>query len=359
MRLRDIFIIQKQLFEGFKEARLEFTRQADDVQVDAKLAAYRDLVNRNQVQGNERNIDFWRKRGWDDFVKFVDAKSSIPSATQTKRNKIAGKSVTIFENSEWLVVVPIDKKASCYHGKNTDWCTTKQHQAHFENYVYSQDVVLVYFLQLNTGKKWAIAVHQRTDEIECFDINDTSLPPEQFQQQTGFNPKEYAKKALLNPDVTTQMTASKEEMKRMRQLILAHEPFTEESRELEQALLFVKDVEFIYQYIRKVKGPWKEAEPIIMRDPSTAVAYASSVLRQRWSAAEKYIIQSPQYAVEYAIFVIKGRWPEAEEYIRQSPAEWRSYVEELKIIEARKQKEAELSKRREMAAQRRAQRVPS
>ena len=75
-------LIERELInEGFKEAQAEFAQASSDEQTQQRIAQFRDLVNRNQVQGNERNIDFWRKQGWDAFQQFVSTKSQQKSIT--------------------------------------------------------------------------------------------------------------------------------------------------------------------------------------------------------------------------------------------------------------------------------------
>ena len=75
-----------------------------------------------------------------------------------------------------------------------------------------------------------------------------------------------------------------------------------------------------YEYARDViKGRWKEAEPIIMKDPYYAYLYAYYVIKGRWPEAEPTIIKSPYHANQYARYVIKNRLPEAEQYIVKDP----------------------------------------
>jgi hypothetical protein len=126
---------KKSIFvEGYKEATAEFTTASNDkAEVDKVIAQYRELVNRNQVKGDEKNIDWWRKQGWDKFKEFVSSKSQEKSITQVKRSKDEGDSHTIAENATWLIVVPLDKDASCFHGKYTDWCTSKPFQPILNN----------------------------------------------------------------------------------------------------------------------------------------------------------------------------------------------------------------------------------
>jgi hypothetical protein len=190
---------KKSIFvEGYKEATAEFTSASNDkAEVDKVIAQYKELVNRNQVKGDERNIDWWRKQGWNKFKEFVSSKSTEKSITQVKRSKNEGDSHTIAENATWLIVVPLDKDASCFHGKNTDWCTTKPFANYFENYFYNREVTLIYCLNKKNGEKWAIAGHKKLEgKAEYFDKNDASLSREEFDNQTGLNSDDLLKKAL-------------------------------------------------------------------------------------------------------------------------------------------------------------------
>jgi hypothetical protein len=172
------------LFEGYKEVTQKFAQEADLAQVKDMIIVYRDLVDRNQVQGDERNIDWWGKQGWANFERFVSNKSKQKSKTQQKKNKDPGKSYTLAESNEWLIVVPLDKDASCFHGRGTDWCTTKRQHDYFEEYFRDNNVTLIYFLQKKTGAKWACAVHMSGHE-EWFDINDNAITNGEFSRQTG------------------------------------------------------------------------------------------------------------------------------------------------------------------------------
>ncbi|MDO9414529.1 AAA family ATPase [Pararhizobium sp.] len=69
------------------------------------------------------------------------------------------------------------------------------------------------------------------------------------------------------------------------------------------------------RYAAEVIGNrWKEAEAILVNEPSAAV-YAEHMLGHRWSEAESAIATDGEFAAHYAINVIKGRWFEAENAI--------------------------------------------
>ena len=133
--------------EGYKEAQSEFGSVIDPTKALALINQYKVLCQRNQVVGQERNIDYWRKQGVDAFAKFVQQKLTIPSKTEIKRSKIPGKHIDLVDNDQWQIVIPLDKEASCFHGKNTKWCTTKPNASYFEQYFYDNSVTLIYLLQ--------------------------------------------------------------------------------------------------------------------------------------------------------------------------------------------------------------------
>jgi hypothetical protein len=246
------------LDEGYPEAQAEFAQASGDQNAVANsIAAYRALVNKNQVQGNERNIDWWRKQGWENFKKFVAQKSQQPTKTQVKRQKVAGQSINLVDNANWLVVIPLDKDASCFHGKGSDWCTTKPTQPYFENYFYDKEVTLIYCLNKQTGGMWAIAAHHKMpDKIEMFNQQDRSMNAEQFQQETGMNPQELVTLALgeeHQPDVKNSRIAFQNSMRRTDvALDDLKTSITERVPEIEKELLFNKSGRYCADYLIKL-----------------------------------------------------------------------------------------------------------
>ena len=50
-------------------------------------------------------------------------------------------------------------------------------------------------------------------------------------------------------------------------------------------------------------GEWTEAEPYIMKDPSSVFLYARWVIGDRWTEAEPYIMKNPFSAYNYKEFI--------------------------------------------------------
>ena len=323
MRAREFVLI----VEGYREAEQEFAQVTDADAVKKMIDTYRSLVDRNQVQGPERNIDHWRKQGWDTFSQFVQRKSQERSKTQVKRARgITTQQITLRDDDAWLIVIPLDKDTSCFHGRGTDWCTTKTSQGHFEDYFYQNEVTLIYCINSQTGGKWAVAAHHKTPgRAEYFDQQDNTITDEEFDQQTGLNSDQIIQQALSQQNIGVMDNARapyRDAMERLDQLdYLSDERRSPgEKQEIERLLLFVKDPIMAFDYARDViQDRWPAAEPMFVRDPEWAMEYAQYVIRDRWPEAEPMLVRDPEWALPYARDVIAGRWPEAEPRIARNP----------------------------------------
>lgn len=258
MRFNEIY---KLIQEGYKEAEKEFSAKSTNEEAKELIAQYKDLVNRNQVSGQERNIDYWRKQGWENFKSFVSMKSGVSSLTQIKRKKNIGKSITLDENDKWLIVVPLDKDASCFYGKDTAWCTTKPFDTYFERYFYDTNVTLIYFIHKEDLQKWAIAYTLLTTsfgkkytEVEYFDKNDNKISDTTFEEQTGLNPHVYIEKSYGGENleiVSKTRTDMKDAIEEAKYLIKNMQLKVNDPK-IEDLLFKVKRPDLVRRYITRV-----------------------------------------------------------------------------------------------------------
>ena len=302
------------LAEGYPDTIAEFSREADPDQVKKTVDQYRDLVNRNQVQGNERNIDWWRKQGWEKFAQFVGDKSTQATKTQVKRKRAVGQSITLKDTPEWLVVIPLDHDASCFHGRGSDWCTASPSAHYFDSYFLDKDVVLIYCLNKQTGNKWAIASHPKTSKIELFDEKDKSMTVAQFKSATGFDPRQLVALIPHNDPRIAQVKQSRRELLAKIQQLMVRWTRSDRTRnaEIEQLLIQSKHPELCSRYVVSVgerHGP-QPFPPIIamaavnqdgwaiqnIKNPSEAVQLAA--VKQSGSAIQ--YIKNPSEAVQQA-----------------------------------------------------------
>jgi hypothetical protein len=258
MRFGEIY---KLLKEGYKEAEKEFSTKSSNEEVKEVIQKFKELVNKNQVKGQERNIDYWRKQGWNKFMEFTNQKYSQPTMTQIKRKKQVGKSIILEENDKWLIVIPLDKDASCFHGKDTDWCVTKPFETHFERYFYGSNITLIYFIRKQDLEKWAISYELKTTsfgktyaEAEYFDKEDNKIFDHTFEEETGLNPNNYIEKSYGKENLEI-ITKSRTDMKDMEEeLAHAIENITprKNDHDLENKLFKIKNPALTRRYVEKV-----------------------------------------------------------------------------------------------------------
>ena len=294
------------IVEGYPEAITDFTAQSGDKNiVQTTINAYKTLVNKNQVQDNERNIDWWRKEGWDKFKKFVDEKSTQPTKTQVKRKLSAGQSILLKETDTWLIVVPLDHDSSCFHGKNTEWCTARPTGHYFDQYFLDNEVNLIYVLNKETGGKWAIASHVKINQIELFDQQDKSMSEATFKAQTGFDPRDLIK---LIPDNDSRIATARTDRKSLlAEVISALEEWkkTDLSRDtkLEELLIKSKHASSCVKYVELVgdnHGPQEFPEVIQLAAVRTA-GYMITYIKNPKLPVQIAAVKQDGSAIEYII----------------------------------------------------------
>lgn len=241
------------LVEGYTEVQRYFETIAPENEVKTFISKFKELVDRNQVQGNERNIDWWKKQGWDAFKEFVSNKQSVPTKTEIKRKKIVGTSITLRDDAKWLIVIPLDKEASCHYGKNSDWCTTKINQPYFERYFYKNGVTLIYCLSKTEDKRWAIAGHPDVDQVEIFNQYDTSLTPNEFSAQTGLDAFELNKQALQHENISQTREQYSSAINHLK-FLFQQDDFTKRNEEIEKLLIYTKNPRLCKDYIVNIAG---------------------------------------------------------------------------------------------------------
>jgi len=174
------------LNENYKIALDKFSSEANTDTIKDYFSKFKELGKKNLIN---KDISYWIPKGWEKFKAAVDdAEGYGKSRTEHKRSKNAGKSITIHEDNRWLIVIPLDKDASCFHGRNTDWCTAKPTELHFIKYFNENNIILIYFIEKSSNEKYAISFNEDNNQVELFDKNDKSISREDFKSGTGRDP---------------------------------------------------------------------------------------------------------------------------------------------------------------------------
>jgi len=349
------------LNEGYKEVQQKFSQEADPTEVASAFDVFKKLVSANRIKGNERNIDWWGKQGWPAFIEYVTAIDERPSEAEQKARKGKGESHVLEETAEWFIVVPLDKDASCFHGKKSDWCTTKPTQGHFESYFRDYDVTLIYFFRQSDGAMWAMAVYPNK-KAEYFDQQDDSLDDEEFEKQTGLDPNKYTELVGGKTDVGQKATINRDIMKTDFNTLTGYIKKLEQmsnprrSAKIETLLLKVKDSRLIKDYLRTLynySGPVEVDQQlqslVAGGDGAVGIRFLNNVsvktvkilgrqedlrhmmknLRHPSKEAMEYITDTGRLAVAYARYVIEGQWPLGEAAIAADAQSAFSYAREV------------------------------
>ncbi len=318
MRLSEILLV-----ESFPDAKREFKAHASDEEVNKYIDRYRDLIKRNLIKDlKEKDINTWRKAGWDKFKKYIDEFEGTRSKTAVKRKRVDNRHVfTLLDNDTWDIVVPLDHATSCNIGKHTRWCVSKPGKTFFQEYVYKNGVILVTITNKHNEKQWAISVDHnlKTDHIgyTIFDSEDTKISDQLFNSQTGLNAENIIQLMLVQEEairIKLDISEENDPVQKIEKFIKNHDGSAEAIAYIE-ARPGLAELKAMYADIVLHKR-WKPFERDIAKDPDAAFKYVIDVMGgKRWPEGEQSILKDPLIAYEYARDVIKGRWPEAEHII--------------------------------------------
>jgi hypothetical protein len=123
------------------------------------LKVYDKLKITRKVKPEDADINKFKKLS--DFTQMVrnnygDAEvTSNKSLDKSKEQQFFAdnEAELVYNTPEWKVVIPKTHAASCYFGKNTEWCTTATDNSDYFD-EYSEDGPLYIILQKKTNKRW-------------------------------------------------------------------------------------------------------------------------------------------------------------------------------------------------------------
>lgn len=131
-----------------------------------------DSLNEFEIHskaGRIKNSDISSYKNW------VQIQNSVKDADEIVRMKELEKQVKkLYEDSEWLVIIPLSFEASKMYGMNTKWCTTQER--HWNDYI--SNYKLIYIINKLNDEKYAISRDKRSDsKIQAWLSNDKETSP--------------------------------------------------------------------------------------------------------------------------------------------------------------------------------------
>jgi hypothetical protein len=150
------------------------------VNTDIRYGIGIDLFGEEQVESLnefERHCKAKRveKNDISQHTDFRSLKVEVEKAKEILRLKELEKQTKkLFDNDEWLVIIPLSYEASKLYGMETKWCTTQER--YWNDYI--RNYKLIYVINKITNNKYAISRDKTADkDLKAWLSDDTETSP--------------------------------------------------------------------------------------------------------------------------------------------------------------------------------------
>jgi hypothetical protein len=139
------------------------------------------------IEFYDRNLSKFEVK---DIFQYKNYKMFFYDVDDVKKNiktKVTSKDYTkVYEDNEWLVIIPRTKEASCKYGSNTRWCTAARNDNRFTYYNSKENGgPLYYFINKINHEKFAY--HNKGNDYSPTIFNDEDVPVDVYK--TNFSEK--------------------------------------------------------------------------------------------------------------------------------------------------------------------------
>ena len=169
------------------------------------IPRFHTMSMKNQLKRTD--INSYKK--WEDLVSEIT--SSEYTYSKKQEFKASSKNADIvYENDDWIVLVPKTEEASCKYGAGTKWCVSAKENNMFNTY-YKMWGVTIYMLlskrlkpynpETGTGDKdykMAVSINERGYK-ECNDSIDDRISFEYVLEKSGLPESLFTHRKLENP----------------------------------------------------------------------------------------------------------------------------------------------------------------
>jgi len=170
---------------------LQFNKEGYSIDILKDLiGSYHDLLNRNILQGADRDIQSFSK--FQDFEDVVVLNKYKKTGQEKKKAISKGESTSsevVYENENVIVRKIYNHEASCTYGKSTSWCITMNSDGYWKTYSNSQ-LLDFYFVEFKKAplKNWnkvAVGVNIHNELKEIRDVKDKSIEEGLFFEKSN------------------------------------------------------------------------------------------------------------------------------------------------------------------------------
>ena len=173
------------VISDFKSVSRKFAGQGiDPTRVETYLKLFRKLKDRNRiVNEQQRDVNFWGKGKFEDFVTFLNNISSQKSKTEEKKLVKTSGATLVAENDGWKVYRITTHEAAMKYGAGTKWCITEKDPTNWNDYIKYNNF---YFLIAKDPKdnkyhKIALQVEAGSSYFIYWDAEDKKIDPDDVE----------------------------------------------------------------------------------------------------------------------------------------------------------------------------------
>jgi hypothetical protein len=131
-----------------------------------------DILNefhKHSTENRIKNSDIGTYKSWS------EVKDAVIEANEIKRLNEAEKKIKkIYDENDWIVLIPLSFEASQKYGANTKWCITQKY--HWNS--YHKSYKLIFIINKNSNEKYAISSsYDDKNKVQGWLADDTEINP--------------------------------------------------------------------------------------------------------------------------------------------------------------------------------------
>ena len=114
----------------------------------------------NLIKGFHQHAPRLQMRDINQYKSLADLNTAVSPLIKASEEKAAEKlkqeegSLKLYEDADWLMIIPLTYEASCKYGANTQWCVaSRDTKEHFKSYTKSG--LLIYLIHKKSNNKFA------------------------------------------------------------------------------------------------------------------------------------------------------------------------------------------------------------
>lgn len=108
---------------------------------------------------------------YDVVEEFEDKEDIIPVSKTQQIKKIKEEVDKVYDDGDWIVLVPTTERAACIVGKGTKWCTSADRDNRFESYYNDGNLYII--IDKNNNKKYQLHIERK--ELKDETNNDVEV----------------------------------------------------------------------------------------------------------------------------------------------------------------------------------------